>query len=179
MNDIPKISDFDSIQNWVDNWKDTWSPWEKFWSEIQFECEMMWHALHSNEYRKDIWLLKHLFLFRIFGYKPIMIGTYFGEDTFVFKTQEEANRAFEFFERGSAIPVDGIEDDNKLPPYKGWMCGWWYGIDDLKDELKRENEKNDDVGNLMVTPDESYFSSPTIVGVSFDFHKIWEKRNER
>jgi hypothetical protein len=153
------------------------STWKRIWWDFQFQCKMMWHDLHSDEYRKDKWILKHLFLFKLFGFKPIMLGSYFGEDTFVFKTEEEAIKGFEFFERGNKIPKEGIEEEDKLPKYRNWITGWWYSKDSLIKELEKIKTDYPDGGNII----DGYSSDlrNSSLDDNLNFVKLWEEKNEK
>lgn len=105
--------------------------WKFEWFKITVRLSILWHDLHSDEFRHEWKVIKYRFLLWLYGFKPITIGYFFGEDTIVFKTNEEAKKAFEILERGSPIPETGIEDDSDLPPYRGLICAWWYGEEEF------------------------------------------------
>ena len=165
----------DKIYELEDFWNqpDTRTWWQKFKFDVSFKCSIMWYDLHSDEFRKDWWIFRHLFLFFIYGFKPIAMGQYFGEDVFIFETPEEAKRGFEVFERGKKVPDDGIESDEDVS-YRGLMCAWWYGKKEFEDELIECAETFNDGGNTIGGGGESIGTS-FYNSVSFDFIKLWEK----
>lgn len=55
------------------------------------------------------------------GFNPIGITVMICEETFIFNTDEEAQKAFEYFEKN---------------PVKDVIQGWWYGLVDF--ELARQ-----------------------------------------
>lgn len=65
------------------------------------------------------------------GFKPIAVTQMFFEDTFVFKTQEEADKAYHLLERDE---------------HKNWIVtvvGWWYGKSEFFKAVKEyESNKN-------------------------------------
>lgn len=58
------------------------------------------------------------------GYNPIAITTIICEETFIFKTDEEASKAYEDLEIN-----------------KGVVDGWWYGEEKFKEEHKTLDNK--------------------------------------
>lgn len=59
------------------------------------------------------------------GFKPLAVSQMYFEDTWVFGTQEEALRAFRTFE------ID--ENEKRIPD---GFDGWWYGVEEFKEEVK-------------------------------------------
>ena len=57
------------------------------------------------------------------GFNPIGITTMMCEETFIFNTEEEASKAFEYFETNRRANIDKHE---YLPD------GWWYGLVDFE-----------------------------------------------
>ena len=53
------------------------------------------------------------------GFKVIAVTQMYFEDTFVFKTPEEVNKAYEIFEKNNPK-----------------ICAWWYGKDDFIKAVK-------------------------------------------
>ena len=138
--------------------------WEEFWFKTKLWLDIMWYELHSDEYRLEVWTLRHLFLFKLYGYKPLTMGTYFEEDTFIFETSEEAEKAGKFFE-----PEERVK-------FRPTMCGWWYGKKEFEEELREQHEKCVDDGNI-IGGEGSDLGSIFFRGVSFNFVKLWEKEN--
>ncbi len=91
------------------------------------EIERRQRWMEENNISKD--LQKFYFDLEILksaGYKPIAVTTMMCENTFVFETQDEANRAFLQFEKH---------------PQGECISGWWYGREDFSkalDDYKKE-----------------------------------------
>jgi len=73
---------------------------------------------------------QQLLIIRDAGFKPIAVSQIYFEDTFVFKTKEEAENAYRMLER----------DTNKK--WIGKVVGWWHGEEDFKSEVEKY-ERND------------------------------------
>ena len=97
----------------------TW--WERIkWRIYMNITECLWEYLpmwkiHSKWY---------LFLIRLYGFKPLKCVDYMGEYTFIFKTQEAADKAFHRLENRG--------DDKRI-----LVTGWWYGEKEFE-EAKAE-----------------------------------------
>lgn len=77
------------------------------------------HDRSLSSFEEDIKLIESE------GFKVIAVTQMYMEDTFVFETKEDANKAYEIFEK------------NNLR-----ICAWWYGKDDFikaVEEYEREN----------------------------------------
>ena len=108
-----------SAQEWLAKFLNHMSPRNMFKLE-KMMMSNLWRDLHSIEYRDEIFILKHKYLFWKYGYKPIKMGSFVCEDTFVFETETEASNAHKLLE---------VE--------LGEMCGWWYGKESF---IKAEND---------------------------------------
>jgi hypothetical protein len=82
-----------------------------------------WEKLHIYWLRSHFPHSKHIWRMRFHGFKPIAYCHYACEDTYIFETKEEADRAGEFCETN-----------------KGFACGWWYGLDEFKRGLEDDLE---------------------------------------
>lgn len=79
-------------------------------------------------YKLGIRRSRHILRLKLNGFNPIMFTELMMEDTFVFETEDEANRAYRKFER------------DEKEEYIGKFDGWWYGIDDFnKQALENKN----------------------------------------
>jgi hypothetical protein len=72
------------------------------------------------------------------GFKPIAVTQMYLEDTFVFKTSEEANKAYKTLERG----------DNEK--FIGKVVGWWYGEDDFKKTVEEYETENNGYSKVKI-----------------------------
>ena len=87
------------------------------WDKIKFWFLLRWSLIrHHFPYSKHIWRL------RFNGFNPIAFCDYAGEDTWIFETEEEAERA-----------------GAKMETEKGCCVGWWYGKNELLDYLKEDD----------------------------------------
>jgi len=100
-------------------YKITW--WERIAFRIRFGfSELLWQYLPMWK----IYSKWYLFLIRLYGFKPLKCVDYMGEYTFIFKTQEEADKAFHRLENRG--------DDKRI-----LVTGWWYGEKEFE-EAKAE-----------------------------------------
>lgn len=76
------------------------------------------HNRPLSDFQDDIDTLKS------HGYKPIGVSQMYMEDTFIFETSEEANRAYRQFER---------DEDEK---WIGRIVAWWCGREDFEESVK-------------------------------------------
>jgi hypothetical protein len=81
---------------------------------------------------------QQLSLIRDAGFKPIAVSQMCLEDTFVFKTPKEAEKAYRMLER------------NTKEKWIGKVVGWWYGEQDFKQEVKKYERENDGYSKVLV-----------------------------
>ena len=81
---------------------------------------------------------QQLLLIRNAGFKPIAVSQIYFEDTFVFKTSEEAEKAYRMFER-----------DTKEQLIRK-VVGWWYGEKDFIKEVEKYEQENDGYSKVLV-----------------------------
>lgn len=81
---------------------------------------------------------QQLSLIRDAGFKPIAVSQIYLEDTFVFKTPEEAESAYRILER-----------DTK-EKWIGKVVGWWHGEQDFKREVEKYERENDGYSKVLV-----------------------------
>lgn len=89
--------------------------------------------VHYNHKRDLKSFEQELDLIRSNGFNPIGVSQMMMEDTFIFETDEEAEKAFELLEKNRRGKGSGKK-----------VVGWWYGKDSfLKEKEKYENEYSD------------------------------------
>lgn len=71
----------------------------------------------------------HIDLLKSNGYNPIAVTQMFMENTFVFETDKEANKAYVQFEQNH-------KNDNLI-------VGWWYGRESFKQAVAEYESNND------------------------------------
>lgn len=77
-------------------------------------------------------------VFKKYGFKPIGFSQMYLETTYIFETEEEANKAY-----------------NELEVDRGLVCGWFYSdIDFKKEKEKYEQEKHNTIVNVFYLYDE-------------------------
>lgn len=101
---------------------------------IKGEMCTMYNLMTNKEFKLDsnekIGTLKSENLIRVIesGFKPIYVTYYGGEETFIFKTKKEANKAF------NKLECKPLADEKIL--------GWWYASKDFYDlVLKNKKER--------------------------------------
>lgn len=72
------------------------------------------------------------------GFKPIAVSQIYFEDTFVFKTTEEAEKAYRILER----------DANEQ--WIGKVVCWWHGEQDFKEEVEKYERENDGYCKVLI-----------------------------
>ena len=72
------------------------------------------------------------------GYNPIAVSQMYFEDTFVFETKEEAEKAYRQFER---------DEEEK---WIGEIVGWWYSKEDFEKTVKEYETENDGYSKVLV-----------------------------
>ena len=98
---------------------------EKITKEVNdhFEkIEQQYKWMEENNIPQD--LRKYYFdleVLKTHGYKPVAVTTMMCENTFVFETQDEADRAYLEFERH---------------PKGEYISGWWHGKEDFLQNLE-------------------------------------------
>ncbi len=97
-----------NLEKEIDEWFDEVERCYKWMEENGIPEEL-------RKYYFDLEILKSA------GYKPIAVTTMMCENTFVFETQDEADRAFEQFEK---YPQDEC------------ISGWWYCKESFADSIK-------------------------------------------
>ena len=103
----------ESLQKEVDDYYKKVTEQNKWMEENNIPQEL-------RKYYFDLEILKSA------GYKPVAVTTMMCENTFVFETKDEADRAFLQFEKH---------------PQGEYISGWWYGREDFKQGL--ENYKKE------------------------------------
>jgi len=81
---------------------------------------------------------QQLLLIRDAEFKPIAVSQMYFEDTFVFKTPEEAKKAYRMLE----LDIKG--------KWIGKVVGWWYGEQDFKKEVEKYERENDGYSKVLV-----------------------------
>lgn len=105
-------------------------PWYR---TLQWRVDMYWYMFLNKItfgwYHENWERVKYLFIIKLFGFKPIAYveEQYFLEHTFVFETQEEADKAYTKLEN---------RGENK----KSLVVGWRYGKEDFLKEVKEREE---------------------------------------
>ena len=69
------------------------------------------------------------------GFHLIAVCQMYFEDTFVFETDEEATRAFEYFEQNAT--------DNRI-------VGWWYGREEFLETVKQYEIENEGYSKVKI-----------------------------
>jgi len=85
------------------------------------------HDRPLSDFKESIDILKSS------GFKPIAVTQMIFEDTFVFETPEEANNAYEQFEK-----IDGK------------IVGWWYGKDDFLEAVREYEEESNGYSKVKI-----------------------------
>jgi hypothetical protein len=80
---------------------------------------------------------KEIFLIKAGGFKLIAVSQIYFEDTFVFETQEEADRAYKTFEDCGNKKLSRI-------------VGWWYGKEDFIKEVETYEKENNGYSKVLV-----------------------------
>lgn len=77
------------------------------------------------------------------GFNPIAVTQMYFEDTYVFKTKKEANRAYKQFEKDLQFKKNSKNKKKRI-------VGWWYGKKDFLDEVKRYETDNNGYSKVKV-----------------------------
>jgi hypothetical protein len=87
------------------------------------------HNKTLSDFQSDIDKLKEN------GYNPIAVSQIYLENTFVFETSNEANKAYQQFEKS--------RKEEKI-------VGWWYGKEDFEKAVKEYETENDGYSKVLV-----------------------------
>ena len=89
--------------------------------------------MHYNHNRPLSDFQESIDILKAAGYKPIAVSQIYFEDTFIFETDEEAEKAYNKFEHTDCD-----------------IIGWWYGKDTFLQQVKKyEEEAHNDVKVLV------------------------------
>lgn len=92
--------------------------------------------VHYNHKRTLESFQRSLDIIRSNGFDPIGVSQIMLEDTFIFETDEEAEKAFNILEK------EGDPSGKKI-------VGWWYGKESFFEEKKRYEEQWEDTTVLV------------------------------